>query len=612
MLWCVDLVSWVTCVDVQYAKPAILSHIVQWRAFLIIWTPNWRFNDGFGLSFSPSDDSKGTEISDASNTGKQGTRNAKGPLLAWHLVCIHRFSSLSWRNMSRISQFSESRVNTHRILCGPLPFNCRIYQRHTTMMILQVWRKILVHQNFWEGSSSSPFLQSISRKMTTLFIHFQNCVIGTEQFIGKCMEYSEGFTRKPRIWSVGDWTIAWITDLTSRFEYCVDTLCRPQWLRVIPANSGGVQRDSKLQRHIEIPNGWTQFLCQIGSSFYYTSIVEGGLLAGGISSPLEDARGFFFTAQCWLQIAPENEPRIVPWSGEVHGVQYARSILRNAQDKLLCQSKSNAISLKHTMFVERTAVLQSGSADGIEIVARDSQRRRWRPVLPFCRAYGGCWSAHQCEETRALAKYQTTLPACLERVPPRFRAVRSPWTAYVAGDICWAAHHTPRKDQPDADRRQPHAGHGQHAVIFLEEVESINRQKHAVAIRHVIDQAEPCEMAARGKVWRRHRKRHQWTATVRLGRRLEGQCCSCCPRCPGVVLGKGARLHAMLLAPCATHFLRRSWKHSRPFGRSGFESQWTMADGCTTRSDMSSWRRCLTQPRKKPQPFWLPPRRRRN
>ena len=53
------------------------------------------------------------------------------------------------------------------------------------------------------------------------------------------------------------------------FEYCIDNLENPQYLRAIQAHSGGAKLDAKLQRF-----RWTSFLYHIGSSEEVLSLEE--------------------------------------------------------------------------------------------------------------------------------------------------------------------------------------------------------------------------------------------------------------------------------------------------------------------------------------------------
>ena len=90
------------------------------------------------------------------------------------------------------------------------------------------------------------------------------------------LEYLEGFRRTTIGRSFEDWKNGLKHIVFAIYAY-------PQYLRAIQGHSSGEELDDKLQNHQNsILMHRTQ--CHVGSSYDYSSIVEGGLHARGISN----------------------------------------------------------------------------------------------------------------------------------------------------------------------------------------------------------------------------------------------------------------------------------------------------------------------------------------
>ena len=91
-----------------------------------------------------------------------------------------------------------------------------------------------------------------------------------------------------------------------RFEYCVDNLGNPQYLRAIQEDSSGEELDEQLQRHIKNSIEWTIFC-----------VILDLHVIGGISSEKERQACFFMAVDAMKipMLTPrftENDPRMIP------------------------------------------------------------------------------------------------------------------------------------------------------------------------------------------------------------------------------------------------------------------------------------------------------------
>ena len=71
------------------------------------------------------------------------------------------------------------------------------------------------------------------------------------------------------------WTFDWwkrclgnVTDKI-RFEYCLDRIRQIQYMRSVQGHSAGHHIDPKLQNNAPTPQGWSDYMYHVGSSFVH-------------------------------------------------------------------------------------------------------------------------------------------------------------------------------------------------------------------------------------------------------------------------------------------------------------------------------------------------------
>ena len=94
----------------------------------------------------------------------------------------------------------------------------------------------------------------------------------------------------------------------NRFEYVKDQFDKNQVNEVDSRMSilDGAKIDPGLQSHVQVPLGWIDHFCHVGSSPDCNSIASSGLLAGGRSAHIERQTCLFTT------VSPMNEPTECP------------------------------------------------------------------------------------------------------------------------------------------------------------------------------------------------------------------------------------------------------------------------------------------------------------
>ena len=81
----------------------------------------------------------------------------------------------------------------------------------------------------------------------------------------------------------------------TRFEHCLNSLGKIQYLRAFRGHSSEVRVDPTQQSNVKVPNGWTNYIYHVGTSWDYRYIADAGLLAGGTGNS-QGRHTCFFTA----------------------------------------------------------------------------------------------------------------------------------------------------------------------------------------------------------------------------------------------------------------------------------------------------------------------------
>ena len=153
-----------------------------------------------------------------------------------------------------------------------------------------------------------------------------------------------------------------------RFESCLNSLHKIQYVGALQDHSGGVRVDPTLQINAEIPYGWTDYIYHVGSSGDRRSIVDTDFLAGGTSGNQGRHTCFFIVVDLLSEsdVGPScdiGRPRIVPYKSCGHGITtlFCWFDLKIAQNERVVfrQTMSNAVILNYT--IPADCLIKSGT-----------------------------------------------------------------------------------------------------------------------------------------------------------------------------------------------------------------------------------------------------------
>ena len=163
--------------------------------------------------------------------------------------------------------------------------------------------------------------------------------------------------------------------LKKRFQFCADPYSADTilYLRAILGHSGGKHMDPTFRDNVLLPSEFAEHIYHVGSSHDLHSIIQSGLILGGMDVK-KGRHAVFFTAVNPMFIDHHRErdhdvtkPRIAVYkhNWKVHQNTVCWCNLRVAQSKGLqfYQTRSNAIILHNTspaMCIEKVVIRKSG------------------------------------------------------------------------------------------------------------------------------------------------------------------------------------------------------------------------------------------------------------